>query len=494
MKIADLLCESPEARIEYIAKTMGQKLVAAAAKDHSMKAKDPHGISAALAEFDPTVNKKALNFIAKIYVVGAIRDEDKNKIKASLNLFFQVSNKLENKDLMSYKTLDDLYDALEPFEKNEKDSLSAKQQKKLVKSDAEKLIDTADFKVIIPKSEAAATYYGANTKWCTAADKENMFAEYHSEGPIYIIIAGSGASAKKFQFHYESAQFMNARDVELNARDIKYLSKFPQYREFLDMLITKHYGELLKRAKSNKKLRERNEVDLFSLHTQPETLKHYDDVHDNIPRFIIKRFSRNAEELRKREEVLLKDPANALMFVTKVIRGPYPKAEPIIATWPHTATTYAMNILKGRFVLGEKVIIADPHYAKEYAIYVIKGRWPEAEDVIARDYDVSDYHEQMMGNKRWPAREKFILSGKSLSYSTVVEYNYSRVVEYARDIIKGRWPEAEKMIATNPSNATQYAIEVLKEPFTIAHKTIAKVPMYRARYEKHFGIDLGKLP
>ena len=245
MKILEILCESPEARIEYLAKTMGQKLVAAAEKDASMKEKEPEKIAAVLAEFDPTPNKKALSFIAKLYVNGAIRAEDKKKINSSIELFYKVVNKLKNKDLMSYKNLNDLYDALAPFEDNDKDALSARQQKKLAKSDAEKLIDTPDFKVIIPKTEEAARYYGANTKWCTAADDDCMFDHYNAQGPLFVIIAGEGAKARKFQLHYESGQFMDERDVELSSSDIAYLSKFPQYKEFLEHLIDKHYGKFI---------------------------------------------------------------------------------------------------------------------------------------------------------------------------------------------------------------------------------------------------------
>lgn len=245
MKVIEILFESPEARIEYLAKTMGQKLVTAAEKDASMKAKTPEEIAEVLADFDPTPNKKALNFIAKLYVNGAIRAEDKRKISGTIELFYKVANKLKNKDLMSYKNLNDLYDALEPFEENEADAMSARQQKKLVKSDAEKLIDTPDFKVIIPKTEAAAKYYGANTKWCTAADEDCMFDHYNAQGPLFIIIAGEGAKARKFQLHYESGQFMDERDQELSSSDIAYLSKFPQYKDFLEHLIDKHYGKFI---------------------------------------------------------------------------------------------------------------------------------------------------------------------------------------------------------------------------------------------------------
>lgn len=247
MKVYELLLEAPEDRIEYLAKTMGSKLISAAEKDHSLGsgAKDPAKIAAMLAEFDPTKNKQALSWIAKQYTLGAFKSEDKNKIKDSLELFFKVTGKLQNKDLMSYKTLDSLYDALKPYEGAGAVPVSAKQQQKMVKSDAEKIIDTPDFKVIVPKTEAASQLYGAGTKWCTAAEKDCMFDSYSRQGPLYIIIAGAGDSAKKYQLHYETDSFMNERDIPLKAADIKYLSRFPQYTDFLNMLIKKHYSKFI---------------------------------------------------------------------------------------------------------------------------------------------------------------------------------------------------------------------------------------------------------
>lgn len=247
MKVHELLLESPEERIAYIARTLGPKLVSAAEKDHLLDREigsDPAKIAAMLAEFDPTKNKQALPWIAKQYTLGAIKAEDKDKIKDSLELFFRVTGKLQNKDLMSYKTLDSLYDALKPHEGTPA-PVSAKQQQKMVKSDAEKIIDTPDFKVIVPKTEAASQLYGAGTKWCTAAQKNCMFDRYYKDGPLYVIIAGAGDAAKKYQVHYESDSFNDERDIRVKASDIKYLSKFPAYKDFLNMLIKKHYGKFI---------------------------------------------------------------------------------------------------------------------------------------------------------------------------------------------------------------------------------------------------------
>lgn len=79
----------------------------------------------------------------------------------------------------------------------------------------------------------------------------------------------------------------------------------------------------------------------------------------------------------------------------------------------------------------EHVIIAqDPGWPYWYAKDIIKGRWPEAEPVLAQ-------------HPGW-ARE------------------------YARNVIKGRWPEAEPVIASDPDWAHLYAKDVLHRRFILA--------------------------
>lgn len=250
MKVHEILFEGPEERIVFIIKNRGADLLRAAAKDHSMPPPNLKGnakdiVSTVLAEFDPSPNKQALQWIANRYADGAFKAEDKDKIKDSLKLFFKVSGKLQNKDLMSYKTLASFYDALKPYEGAGAVPVSGKQQQKAAKLAAEKPIDTPDFKVIVPKTEAASQFYGAGPKWCTAAEKNCMFDEYNRKGPLYIIIAGAGAAAKKYQLHYETNSFMDDRDLPVSPSDIKYLSTFPEYKDFLNMLIEKHYGKFI---------------------------------------------------------------------------------------------------------------------------------------------------------------------------------------------------------------------------------------------------------
>lgn len=253
-----LLSHIFEDRNDFLIKQYADQLVKRAKEDRSYKGEmTPEAIISALSKGDPQ-NGKNLNAIIKWYIYsnksdhsggidrGPFMMEDiETKVKSALTLFFKFKSKIEVKDLGRYKAIQDLWIVTDPLE-GEKEILSKSQVEKVIKSDTKKIIDTPDFKVIIPKTEAAAQYYGKGTKWCTAAEDNCMFNDYNNQGPLYIIIAGSGENAKKFQLHVETEQFMNDKDVDLKKADIAYLSKFPKYKELLEMLIEKHYGDALK--------------------------------------------------------------------------------------------------------------------------------------------------------------------------------------------------------------------------------------------------------
>jgi hypothetical protein len=233
-----------EKRDEFLAKQFGPKLVDQAKKDHAFKGEPtPEEVVNALKKADPT-DGKHLQFVIRMFLKGQFKLEDVNRIRGELEKFEKFRSKLQNKDLNSYKTLNDLYDALEQFE--EKDALSGKQLAKLKKSDAEKVIDTPGFIAIKPHSEDAAKFYGAGTKWCTAGENDNMFQHYYDQGHIYILIAKINGKDRKFQLHYESGQFMDERDQEVSKKDISELSKLDGYTKFLNLMIKKHYEPAIK--------------------------------------------------------------------------------------------------------------------------------------------------------------------------------------------------------------------------------------------------------
>jgi hypothetical protein len=89
-----------------------------------------------------------------------------------------------------------------------------------------------------------------------------------------------------------------------------------------------------------------------------------------------------------------------------------------------------------------------PQEALRIAREVIKGRWPEAEHIIAQDG--------------------------------------SYAAEYACSIIKGRWPEAEDVISKDAGGAYVYAYNVIKGRWHEAEEVIAQDSLWKSFYSNAF--------
>lgn len=228
------------AKIDFLEKQFGAKLQQLT-HDSAAQGQTPQQIIEKLTEADPTPNNKFLQFIVKMYVAGLFRLEDTNRLKGTLTLFNKVAPKLpvDQRNILNYTSLSQLYKVLKPFEDNPTDIQSNKQTKAQIKQQgANVIIDSPNFKVISPTTEAAACFYGKGTKWCTTGDNDNQFEHYNSQGSIYIIMTGD----RKFQLHMETDQFMDEEDVDISETDdIELLSQIPEYKKFLEWLIDKYY-------------------------------------------------------------------------------------------------------------------------------------------------------------------------------------------------------------------------------------------------------------
>ena len=105
----------------------------------------------------------------------------------------------------------------------------------LEESEAEKVFEDVKWEVWIPKTFAASCKLGEGTSWCTAMSKDSSyFNQYSSDGPLYIIINKSNPK-EKYQFHFESNQFMDKDDEPINIMDILGDNK-QLYNFFMPML------------------------------------------------------------------------------------------------------------------------------------------------------------------------------------------------------------------------------------------------------------------
>lgn len=234
-----------DGRIDYISQALGQKLMHAARQDVSTRSlHSPQEVLEKLKAMDP-LQGKTLMFLATKYINREFRVEDQPRVAAALERFYKIRNSLPNKDINQYKSLHDLYAAVEQSTE-QTPTVSGKQLKRSTKEQgAEKIISTPNFLVLRLLSGEAACYYAADTKWCTS--DPNTFQSYASQGDIYVIIVkDKKGQTRKFQYHYHSGQIMNERDAPLTKSEVQLLSSFPEWYEFIDAQVQRHYKEIPK--------------------------------------------------------------------------------------------------------------------------------------------------------------------------------------------------------------------------------------------------------
>ncbi len=180
-----------------------------------------------LINTDPTYNPqqpqkmgKYTKWIIDKYRRNLLKLEDLYRLKECLETFHRYQNRLEVKDINRYRDEQALYQAVKGFMEDPTQATSKSDEIRHIKEDeAEHVYEDDKWTVIVPLTERASCYYGKGTRWCTAADNgNNMFDSYNDDGYLYINIRKIDGA--KFQFHFESEQFMDAMDREIIPREI----------------------------------------------------------------------------------------------------------------------------------------------------------------------------------------------------------------------------------------------------------------------------------
>jgi hypothetical protein len=101
------------------------------------------------------------------------------------------------------------------FELQNQSVQSNTEKQREIKQGAKKVFENSEWSIIVPETEESACYYGKGTKWCTAGNTNNQFNYYNRQGDLYILINKQDPS-EKFQFHFESSQFMDVMDRQID--------------------------------------------------------------------------------------------------------------------------------------------------------------------------------------------------------------------------------------------------------------------------------------
>ena len=149
-----------------------------------------------------------------------IKAEDIYKWKDYFQIFNRRKKEFKSPDINAYKNQADVNQFIKKaieFKRQEKeDPAKKKGVSKTNKFSDLKIGEVDGFDVYeIPKGRKdlynTSCELGSGTEWCTATGKtSNYFNQYIDEGPLYIFMRPG--SDEKYQFHFESGQFMDKDD------------------------------------------------------------------------------------------------------------------------------------------------------------------------------------------------------------------------------------------------------------------------------------------
>lgn len=146
--------------------------------------------------------------------------------------------KVDEKQINQVYDYKELIDLVQPYQaridESDKDihTLDHKELKLLQDpTQATIFADTLNYICVITHTKAANKEFGKYTNWCTASTRYgSMFDTYSKQGPLFVLIRkGKGNKASvtsapenRLQFHFQSEQYMNAKDRRIDVSDFFY--------------------------------------------------------------------------------------------------------------------------------------------------------------------------------------------------------------------------------------------------------------------------------
>ena len=251
-----------ENKDEYLIKNFGEKLMKAAQREQTEKPKSAEEIIAKLKIADP--KGKNLVWIARMYANEQFRFEDLPHLRDELHTFEVAKRNLPNKDLNSYKTLVDLYMAIDNVSGKSDDVAKLSPErlellKDIYENDVEWIVNKHNpfgknrpqFYILVPKTPRASIElvnkedgFEGHTRWCTGSRDQNRHDNYKHD-TLFCIIAQINGKKRMFQLHYATNQFTDEMNVQITNNkhpDILSLSKYPEWLDFLNKCIKRYFG------------------------------------------------------------------------------------------------------------------------------------------------------------------------------------------------------------------------------------------------------------
>ena len=243
MKLIQLYDVLFEAKEDKLAQTFGKKILARVQADPNIPANIrakindggeemiPLNVVRFLAQYDPTPQRKYLQWMILQYVRGIMLLEDAYKLPETFQKFEQYAKRLPIKNIEQYKSYRDLESAIAEFERAQAATGTAERstglktflarpdvQSHMGEKHVNIIYQSPRLLVVEPRHQGASCALGKGTKWCVAATQSaNYFDHYTRQGPLYFMFTDQG---RKYGIHFETGNFMDEQDSPVNILDI----------------------------------------------------------------------------------------------------------------------------------------------------------------------------------------------------------------------------------------------------------------------------------
>lgn len=165
--------------------------------------------------------------------------EDLYKVKDDLTKFDRFKNQIDPnfRDINKIKSVDQLYGLVKDFKLIKKGTKEEKEAaKKTYEYPGSEIVYKGSNWTVIKISDAgqlgknAACFFGGyhepdmgESRWCTSSPGLSYFEKYIKDGPLYVILPNqttkfgqkTGLPVERYQFHFESNQFMDRHDHDM---------------------------------------------------------------------------------------------------------------------------------------------------------------------------------------------------------------------------------------------------------------------------------------
>ena len=197
------------------------------------------------------INPKTGKVIEKPELLPATPWEDADKLPNLLKQYDMLKNKIK-KPITDFKSIPELYQTIDAFTNEGVPQDKKAMERYYIFKNAEKkglkiIYNDKDWIIGIPETFESSRMFGDDTNWCTTSSEGRYYNLYLNKfgGQYYILL--DKRTGELFQFHFESNQFMNEHDRQIDMYN--FTEEEPKICEFLN-----EYKNKLVKTKSEEEI------------------------------------------------------------------------------------------------------------------------------------------------------------------------------------------------------------------------------------------------